>query len=73
MAIEKADKERRQFLKSSLGVATLLWVTPAILTLKAHEAHAQLSGGSNSGGVDPFLGSGTLKKPKKPKKEKIKF
>jgi len=41
------EKERRKFLKHALGIGTLVWLTPTIMTVSANTVHAQLSGGDN--------------------------
>ena len=41
----KNIKERRRFLKYTLGLGTAIWLTPSIITLSAKKGHACLSGG----------------------------
>jgi hypothetical protein len=42
-----SDKERRKFLKQAFGLGSLVWLTPAIVTLSAKKGHARLSGYNN--------------------------
>ena len=37
-------EERREFIKRSVGFGTLVWLTPAIMSVTAERGYAQLSG-----------------------------
>ena len=55
----KNDKDRRKFLKNLIGIGTVLWLTPAIISVSADKGHAQLSGGNvleGSGSGQPGTG-----------------
>ena len=39
-----SDNERRKFLKHALGLGSIVWLTPTIVTLSAKKGHARLSG-----------------------------
>ena len=44
--MSSTDKERRRFLKHTFSLGTVVWLTPAIVTLSAKKGHARLSGGN---------------------------
>jgi hypothetical protein len=45
MKNQKEQSERRRFLKRAVGMGAMVWLTPAIISVSANRAHAQLSGG----------------------------
>ena len=68
MAIQKSTLERRKFIKRAFGIGTVLWLTPAILTVTANESNAQYSGRQ----VQPrpggdFINSRSRRLPRRPR------
>lgn len=44
MVTNSIYQERRKFIGRALGVGTLVWIAPAIITVSANKGHAALSG-----------------------------
>ena len=44
MGTNKVYQERRTFIRRAIGIGTLVWITPAIITVSANKGHAKLSG-----------------------------
>ena len=58
------DKERRRFLKHAFSLGTVVWLTPAIVTLSAKKGHARLSGGNYT---TETASDGRRRRPRRPR------
>ena len=63
--MSSTDKERRRFLKHTFSLGTVVWLTPAIVTLSAKKGHARLSGGNYT--TEASSPDGRRRRPRRPR------